>query len=200
MKINSYFFLFFFLFFLSVASAQQDSLLVTSEEKSKRELKRDQKEKEYEPYNALAPAKAAFYSAVLPGLGQAYNGSYWKIPIAYAGIGTGVYFYLENDKQYDRYRDAYKDRLAGRVDEFTVNGVQNISTDRLVDAQEFYQKNKEISILVTVGVYILNIIDANVEAHLRQFNVDEDLSVKPNLDFNSMSGKTNYGLTLNYSF
>jgi len=199
-KINSYFFLFFFLFFLSVASAQQDSLLVTSEEKSKRELKRDQKEKEYEPYNALAPAKAAFYSAVLPGLGQAYNGSYWKIPIAYAGIGTGVYFYLENDKQYDRYRDAYKDRLAGRVDEFTVNGVQNISTDRLVDAQEFYQKNKEISILVTVGVYILNIIDANVEAHLRQFNVDEDLSVKPNLDFNSMSGKTNYGLTLNYSF
>ena len=200
MKINSYFFLFFFLFFLSVASAQQDSLLVTSEEKSKRELKRDQKEKEYEPYNALAPAKAAFYSAVLPGLGQAYNGSYWKIPIAYAGIGTGVYFYLENDKQYDRYRDAYKDRLAGRVDEFTVNGVQNISTDRLVDAQEFYQKNKEISILVTVGVYILNIIDANVEAHLRQFNVDEDLSVKPNLDFNSLSGKTNYGLTLNYSF
>ena len=200
MKSNSYFFLFFFLFFLSVASAQQDSLLVTPEKKSKKELKRDQKEKEYEPYNALAPAKAAFYSAVLPGLGQAYNGSYWKIPIAYAGIGTGVYFYLENDKQYDRYRDAYKDRLAGRIDEFTVNGVQNISTDRLVDAQEFYQKNKEISILVTVGVYILNIIDANVEAHLRQFNVDEDLSVKPNLDFNSLSGKTNYGLTLNYSF
>ncbi len=199
MKSNSYLFLFFFLFFLSVASAQ-DSLLVTPEKKSKKELKREQKEKEYEPYNALAPAKAAFYSAVLPGLGQAYNGSYWKIPIAYAGLGTGIYFYLENDKEYDRYRNAYKDRLAGKVDEFTVDGEQRITTDNLIRAQEFYQKNKEISILVTVGVYVLNIIDANVEAHLRQFNVDEDLSVKPDLDFDALTGKTNYGLTLNYRF
>ncbi|MBT8296574.1 MAG: hypothetical protein KJP01_06335 [Gramella sp.] len=192
MKNNPKFFLFFFLFTITIGVAQEDSLKVSSEKKTKKELK----EKEYEPYNALAPAKAAFYSAVLPGLGQAYNGSYWKIPIAYAGLGTGVYFYLENDKQYDRYRNAYKDRLAGRPDEFE----DRITTDGLIRAQEFYQKNKEISILVTVGVYILNIIDANVEAHLRQFNVDEDLSVKPNLDFNSLSGKTNYGLTLNYNF
>ncbi len=185
-------FLFIFLFIVSIGAAQEDSLKVSSGRKAKKELK----EKEYEPYNALAPAKAAFYSAVLPGLGQAYNGSYWKIPIAYAGLGTGVYFYLENDKQYDRYRNAYKDRLAGRPDEFE----SRITTDGLIRAQEFYQKNKEISILVTVGVYILNIIDANVDAHLRQFNVDEDLTVKPNLDFNRLSGKTNYGLTLNYNF
>lgn len=192
MKSKTNFFLFFFLLIISIASAQQDSLAVTSEKATKKEVK----EKEYEPYNALAPAKAAFYSAILPGLGQAYNGSYWKIPLAYGGIGTGVYFYLNNDKEYDKYRDAYKDRLAGRPDEFQ----GRISTNGLIRAQEFYQKNKEISILVTVGVYILNIIDANVEAHLRQFNVDEDLSVKPNMDFNALSGKTNYGLTLNYKF
>lgn len=196
MKLNPYFFSFFFLFFLSVASAQQDSLLVTPEKKSKRELKREQKEKEYEPYNALAPAKAAFYSAVLPGLGQAYNGSYWKIPIAYGGLATGIYFYLDNDKKYDSYRNAYKDRLAGRPDEYE----GRISTEGLIRAQELFQKNKEISLLVTVGVYVLNIIDANVEAHLRQFNVDEDLSVKPDLDFDALTGKTNYGLTLNYRF
>lgn len=192
MKSKSNFFLFFFLLIISIASAQQDSLAVTSEKATKKEVK----EKEYKPYNALAPSKAAFYSAILPGLGQAYNGSYWKIPLAYGGIGTGVYFYLNNDKEYDKYRDAYKDRLAGRPDEFQ----GRITTDGLIRAQEFYQKNKEISILVTVGVYILNIIDANVEAHLRQFNVDEDLSVKPNMDFNALSGKTNYGLTLNYKF
>ena len=191
-KNKPHFFLFLLLLVFSIATAQQDSLKVNSEKESTEELK----EKEYEPYNALAPAKAAFYSAVLPGLGQAYNGSYWKIPIAYAGLGTGVYFYLENDEQYERYRDAYKNRLAGKPDEFE----NRITTDGLIRAQEFYQKNKEISVLVTVGVYILNIIDANVEAHLRQFNVDEDLSVKPNLDFNSLSGKTNYGLTLNYNF
>nr|WP_262904331.1 DUF5683 domain-containing protein [Christiangramia sediminis] len=184
------------MFIISLVSAQQDSLAVTSEKTTEEEVK----EKEYEPYNALAPSKAAFYSAILPGLGQAYNGSYWKIPLAYGGIGTGVYFYLKNDKQYDRYRDAYKNRLAGRPDEFTINGVQRISTDGLIRAQELFQKNKEISILVTVGVYILNIVDANVEAHLRQFNVDEDLSVKPDLDYDAFSGKTNYGLTLNYRF
>lgn len=196
MKNKFNFFLFFFVFSFSVAIAQQDSLAVNAEEDSKKELK----EKDYEPYNALAPSKAAFYSAVLPGLGQAYNGSYWKIPIVYGALGTGVYFYLDNDKQYDRYRDAYKNRLAGRPDEFTVNGVRRISTDGLIRAQEIYQKQKEISILVTVGIYVLNIIDANVQAHLRQFNVDEDLSVKPNLDYDALSGKTNYGLTLNYNF
>jgi hypothetical protein len=64
---------------------------------------------DYEPYDALAPARAAFYSAVLPGLGQAHNGKYWKIPIAYAGLGVGVYFYLNNDEQYERYDRSTKD-------------------------------------------------------------------------------------------
>ena len=171
--------------------AQQDSLLV------------DPAIVFEEPaYNPLAPAKAAFYSAVLPGLGQAYNGRYWKIPIVYAALGAGVYFYLENDKQYDRYRSAYKSRLAGNfTDEFVdENGNPIISTDRLIDGQEFYQRNKEISILVTLGLYALNIIDANVDAHLRQFNVSEDLSMKPKVDFDPLSGKPGYGLTLNYNF
>ena len=154
------------------------------------------KEQDYKPYNALAPAKAAFYSAVLPGLGQAYNGQYWKIPIAYGGLAVGVYFYLNNDDEYDRYRNAYKDRLAGRTDEFE----GRISLDGLQRAQEFYQRNKEISLMVIAGVYILNIIDANVAAHLQQFNVNEDLSLKPQFNLNNFSGKTNYGLSLNYSF
>lgn len=175
--------------------SQQDSVAVIQENDLEKATEKAE-EKDYEPYNALAPSKAAFYSAILPGLGQAYNGSYWKIPIAYGGIGTGIYFYLQNDKQYDKYRDAYKARLAGKEDEFQ----DRISTDGLRRAQEFYQKNKEISILVTLGVYVLNIIDANVEAHLRQFNVNEDLSFKPKLDYNNLTGKTDYGLTLNFNF
>ena len=197
MKNSSNFFLIFFLFAFSVVTAQEDSLIVTP---SREKITESVKEKDYEPYNALAPAKAAFYSAILPGLGQAYNGSYWKIPIVYGGLGTGVYFYLDNNKEYEKYRTAYKNRISGKPDEFTVNGVQRITTRRLIDAQEFYQKNKEISILVTVGIYVLNIIDANVEAHLRQFNVDEDLSFKPSFDFNELTGKSNYGLSLNYKF
>lgn len=196
MKLKIVLFQFFFLLVVSGSYAQQDSLSISSETAIQKELQ----QKETEPYNALAPSKAAFYSAILPGLGQAYNGSYWKIPIAYGGMATGIYFYLQNDKEYDRYRDAYKNRLAGRPDEFTVNGVERISTAGLRRAQEFYQKNKEISILVTVGVYILNIVDANVEAHLRQFNVNEDLTFSPNMDYDALLGKTNYGLTLNYRF
>ena len=177
--------------------AQEDSLLVSPAENVLVEETLD-----YEPYDALAPARAAFYSAVLPGLGQAHNGKYWKIPIAYAGLGVGIYFYLDNDKQYDRYRSIYKRRLAGFTDdEFTTpNGTQRVTDDGLIRAQRFYQRNKELSLLVIAGIYALNIIDANVDAHLQQFNVNEDLSIRPAVNFNENTGKTGYGLSLNLNF
>ncbi|MBZ9630465.1 DUF5683 domain-containing protein [Salegentibacter sp. LM13S] len=198
MKNNRVLSVLFFLLFVLTLTAQEDSLMVDTPavQETISEEKEEEEEKDYKPYNALAPAKAAFYSAVLPGLGQAYNGRYWKIPLVYAGIGTGVYFYINNNKQWNRYRDAYKDRLAGRKDEFG----DRITTDALIRAQEFYRRNKEISILVTAGFYVLNIIDANVDAHLQQFNVSEDLTVKPNMDFNNFTGKSQYGLSLNYRF
>lgn len=178
-----------------LAAAQEDTLTVSTVEPPV-EVERDYKE-----YDPLAPARAAFYSAVLPGLGQAYNGKYWKIPIAYAGLGVGVYFYLSNDEQYDRYRSIYKRRLAGfRDDEFIVNGRERVTTDGLIRAQRFYQQNKEISLLVIVGIYALNIIDANVDAHLQQFNVSEDLSLRPAVRFDEYTGKTGYGLSLNLNF
>lgn len=198
MKIKDLLFLLILFFFATPFFAQQDSISVRTEE-----LIVPEKEKpSYKPYDALAPARAAFYSAVLPGLGQAYNDKYWKIPIVYTALGVGVYFYINNDDQYDRYRSAYKSRLAGRTDdEFSdENGNPILSTPRLIDAQQFYQRNKEISILVIVGMYALNIIDANVDAHLQQFNVSEDLSLKPSFDYNQFSGRTGYGLSLNYKF
>lgn len=159
------------------------------------------KKRDYKEYDPLAPARAAFYSAVLPGLGQAYNGKYWKIPIAYAGLGVGIYFYLNNDKEYNRYRSIYKRRIAGfRDDEFIVDGQERVTDEGLIRAQRFYQRNKELSLLITVGIYALNIIDANVDAHLQQFNVSEDLSLKPAVNFDQYTGKTGYGLSLNYNF
>jgi len=186
----------FFLLFVFKLTAQEDSLRLENPEV----IDTISEEKDYKPYNALAPAKAAFYSAILPGLGQAYNGKYWKIPLVYAGIGTGVYFYIDNDKKWNRYRDAYKDRLAGRKDEFIVDGEERISDSGLIRAQELFRRNKEISILVIAGFYVLNIIDANVNAHLQQFNVSEDLSLKSNINFDNITGKSQYGLSLNYKF
>lgn len=161
-----------------------------------------EEERDYKPYNALAPAKAAFFSAVLPGLGQAYNGKYWKIPIVYAGLGTGIYFYLENSDQLDRYRDAYKRRLAGFTDDEFINenGTPRITTDGLIRAQKFYRKNKELSLLITAGIYALNIVDANVDAHLQQFNVNEDLSLRPGVNIDEFTGKAGYMVSLNFNF
>jgi hypothetical protein len=157
------------------------------------------KSKEIDP---LRPAKAAFYSAVLPGLGQAYNKKYWKIPIVYAALGTGVYFYLDNKKEYDRYRDAYKRRLAGFTDDefYGETSTPQISNDGLIRAQKTLRRNKEISLLVTLGIYALNIIDANVDAHLLQYNIDDNLALKPHFNFNEFDASTNLGLSLGFKF
>jgi len=146
----------------------------------------------------LSPSKAAFYSAILPGLGQAYNKKYWKIPIVYAALGTGIYFYIDNNRNYNRYRRAYKRRLAG----FTDDEFQGVVADNnaLIDAQEFYQRNRDLSLLLTVIAYVLNIVDANVDAHLLQFNVSDDLSVRPHIDQNDVDFNRNLGLTFNFRF
>jgi hypothetical protein len=144
----------------------------------------------------LTPAKAAFYSAVLPGLGQAYNKKYWKIPLVYGAIGTSLYFYIDNNKKYHQYRDAYKRRLEG----YTDDNYTYLDNTKLIAGQKFYQRNRDLSALVTLAFYALNIIDANVDAALLQFNVDENLSVRPIIYPNDVTFKTNVGLTLNYNF
>lgn len=144
----------------------------------------------------LAPSKAAFYSAILPGLGQAYNKKYWKIPIVYGAMATSMYFYAWNNTKYHDYRDAYKRRLAGYNDD----EYQYLDDSRLIQGQRFYQRNRDLSLLVTIGFYILNIVDANVDAHLIQFNVNDNLSLAPEIYQTDFTTKPNLGLTLNFKF
>lgn len=148
------------------------------------------------PIDPLAPARAAFYSAIVPGLGQAYNKKYWKIPIVYGAIGTGVYFYTTNNQEYHRYRDAYKQRLKGLNDEF--KGQYSDAT--LINAQRTFQRNRDLSLIITVGLYVLNIVEANVDAHLRQFNVDDNLSFQPEIYPTDINQIQNVGLTMTYRF
>ncbi len=160
--------------------------------------------------NPLAPSKAAFYSAVFPGLGQIYNKRYWKVPIVYAAIGTGVYAYTYNDDLYNRFRTAFKRRQAGFTDdEFYDLGTPNppgsppdFSNQALENAQERYQRDRDLWLLVTIGMYVLNIVDANVDAHLKQFNVDDDLSLdfKPFLDTDALTANPVYGMALTIKF
>lgn len=147
----------------------------------------------------LAPSKAAFYSAILPGLGQAHNKKYWKIPLVYIGLGVSIYSYTWNNKEYHKFRDEYKRRLDGTFDpNHPIYG--NLDKARLISAQKFHQKNRDLSALITGLIYILNIVDANVDAHLMQFNVNDNLSLRPELQQNQIDYKFNTGLTLIYNF
>ena len=188
----------FFLMLATTAWAQvSDSLSVTNGERSLVVNDAVYSTVEYEP---LAPARAAFYSAVLPGLGQAYNKEYWKIPIIYAGMAAGVYFYKQQDEDYNRFRNAYKRRLAGyKDDEFFGDGNEAlISNDRLINAQKSAQRNKSYSIIVTAVFYLLNVVDANVSAHLSQYEVREDLSLKPSFEIDPINAQPQYGMSLTF--
>jgi len=183
------------IFFLVIFLLFMGNTVVFSQKKNQTTLvaKDTLKSKDIDP---LTPAKAAFYSAILPGLGQAYNKKYWKIPIVYGAIGVSMYYYIDSSKKYHQYRDAYKRRLEGYTDdEFSY-----LDNDRLISAQQFYQRNKDFSALFVVGFYVLNIIDANVDAALIQFNVNENLSIKPDIYMNDVTTRANVGLTLNYNF
>ena len=154
--------------------------------------------------NPLAPSRAAFYSALLPGLGQAYNKRYWKIPLVYGAIGTGVYAYSFNNSQYNRYRDAFKSRLAGFTsDEFYGPGpTPFVSDESLQDAQERFQEDRDLALLITILLYALNIIDANVDAHLKQYNVNEELSIDfhPFLERDPFEQNPYYGMAFQIKF
>lgn len=208
-------FVFAFLF-IWVCSAQNEDVQENEADSLKTSLRQEgivvqdtifEKRKKINP---LAPSKAAFYSAVLPGLGQIYNRRYWKVPIVYAVIGTGVYAYTYNDDLYDRFRTAFKRRQAGFTDDefYDINGDNPIGADPDLDAddlerqQENYQRDRDLALVITIAMYALNIIDANVDAHLKQFNIDEDLSMdfKPYLELNPITNNPNYGIAFTIKF
>jgi len=186
------------------AQVQKDSTVNTTID----ELKLDKAIITKREIDPLRPSIAAFYSAILPGLGQAYNKKYWKIPIVVGAIATGIVVHDFNNKQYNRYRDAFKRRLAGFTDDefygVDANGnpanIPIISDDALIRAQRQFRRNRDIATLITVGIYVLNIIDANVDAHLLQFNVDENLVMRPHFQYNPMEDSSDLGVTVNFKF
>jgi len=151
-----------------------------------------------EEIDPLRPAKAAFYSAIFPGLGQIYNKKYWKLPLVYGAIGTSTYFYIDSQKNYNIYRNEYKNRLAGSAS--GSDYLANLSESQLISAQKQFQRNRDLSALFIVGFYVLNIIDANIDAALSQFNVSEKLAFKPAIIKNDINLKNDFGFAMNYSF
>jgi len=124
---------------------------------------------------AKVPSTAALYSAVLPGLGQYYNDKYWKIPLVYGAMGASVYMVFWNQANYDVFLDAYRIRLSGGIDDYF-----NILKEekQLISWMDHYRNQRDMAILITMGLYAFNILDAYVDAHLSDFNINNDLSLK----------------------
>ena len=195
----------FFLFFSAEQLiAQQDVLIDTISKKEVKKKKKNKKKRKSNQgvYNPLSPSKAAFYSAIFPGMGQIYNRKYWKAPIVWGALAIPVYYYQINNSDYKRFRTAFRLRKAGLQDEFTdANGNTNVSIETLENAQKQLRENRDLSLLSGVILYILQIVEASVNAHLIQFNTSDDLTVKPTIIQDPIRiDAPKVGLTLKYTF
>ncbi len=163
--------------------------------RSQKIFKDSLKSKEIIEINPLTPSKASFYSAILPGLGQIYTKKYWKLPLIYASIGSSIYGYHYNNKEMKRYRVAYKRRIAGYVDDEFYNRI--LKESQLIEGYKFHRRYRDVSALFILGTYLLNILDANIGAHLMQFNVNEKLTISPKYQRNIIFDDPNIGISLN---
>lgn len=141
------------------------------------------------------PKKATLYSAVLPGLGQAYNKKYWKIPVVYAGIGTIGYFAISNGNGYRDYRLAYdyKSGIATDVNDDIKTLANKYSSENLITLRDYYRRNMELSWIIMVLWYGMNIIDATVDAHFFEYDIGDDLTLKVEPMIQTSYGEMAYG-------
>jgi len=147
----------------------------------------------------LSPTKAGLYSAVLPGLGQFYNKKYWKVPLVWGAVGTGVGIALWNDKQYKRYRNAFVAELNGLPHEFSDRPY--VTKTVLGNAQDSFKRQRDYAIGIASLIYILNIVDAVVDAHLYEGRHDPDLALTPAVINDQFSNfQTKAGLSLSFRF
>ncbi|RYZ49655.1 MAG: hypothetical protein EOP49_15815 [Sphingobacteriales bacterium] len=120
------------------------------------------------------PKKAGLYSAILPGMGQLYNRQYWKLPLVYGGAAASVYFIKFNSDQYQSYRRAYIAALEGRLHEYS--GIYELGA--LKQLQDGYKRYLDMTVLFTAIGYTLQVIDAIVFSHLKNFDISRDISLR----------------------
>jgi hypothetical protein len=141
------------------------------------------------------PKKATLLSAILPGAGQVYNGKSWKVPILYAGILTDLYFIQYNHKRYDRFREALF-----ALDKGEPNPFPSLNRAALVRNVDYWRQNRDLTLLLMVGIYALNLVDANVDAHLSGFDISEDLTLKVAPQIGTLSASRSMGFSITLQF
>ena len=162
-----------------------------------------------------SPTKAVIYSAIFPGLGQIYNRKYWKLPLVYGAFMGCTYAITWNNKNLTDYSNAYMDILSS--DPKTNNSWENFIPvnanpedyindknfqDQLKRNKDYFRRNRDLSIIVTIGVYLLCMVDAYVDAELFNFDISPDLSmrVQPAMDEPTNFSSRTYGLNCSIKF
>lgn len=188
-KITPWIFLGLLLFLgLGVHSAHAQEVLPAKKEKKQKE----ELPKEIPSLLSKNPRKATLLSAALPGAGQVYNGKTWKVPILYAGILTDVYFIQYNNRRYENFREALFALDAGETNQFP-----SLNRAALVRNVDFWRQNRDLTLLLLLGIYALNLVDANVDAHLSGFDVSDDISLKVAPQVGALSSNSlSYGFSL----
>ena len=152
--------------------------------------------------------KATTLSTICPGAGQIYNKSYWRVPIIVGGLASTIYTIDWNNRGYQRFKTAYNLRVDydnnpdkypnGSADEFR----GNYTATFLKNLKDSYRRNRDLCILLTAGIYLLNILDAHVDAHLQDYDISDDLTMnmEPYFDVTPVGSKPTMGLSLNFKF
>lgn len=157
----------------------------------------------------LDPTKAIWYSALCPGLGQIYCHRYWKLPVVGASIAAISYAIAWNNKYYIAYTNAYRDISDDDPDTqsymkllpqgstyYTSSNFNTILKNR----QQIYRRSRDLSIIGAVGIYLICILDAYVDAQLFDFDISPDLSLQPSIGTSGFGGARGVEMSLSFSF
>ena len=144
------------------------------------------------------PKKASTLSAILPGLGQIYNKQYWKVPVIYGGYLVIGHYIKFNNGMYNEFKNALILEIDGI--ESTINPFPNFSKSSLERNMDFWRRNRDLLIIFTGVYYLLNIVDAHVFAHLNEFNLNENLTMKINPYLDKIQIKNIVGISFKFNF
>ena len=149
-----------------------------------------------------SPTKAALFSTLVPGLGQAYNRKYLKIPFIWAGIAIPGYYGLQQNQFFNEKRTAYQNRISGDSTDQFLNPGNFYSNEALLESMDINRRNRDLMFIISGVIYVLQIVDASVDAHLFYFNVSDDLSLQytPTFYYDERLRKPVQGFALNLYF
>lgn len=145
----------------------------------------------------IIPKKSAMYAALVPGLGQIYNRSYWKVPIVYGLVAVSTYFVIYNTNGYNEFRSIYANRYNNiNTDKYYANYPQ---IEQIQYRRDSYKKQLDLTYMLSALGYLLQVVDANVDAHLKGFDISEDLSMqfRPSFQMTPMGVAPGVGCVIN---